>query len=107
MISLSPIKKKEWHCKKKKRMNMLKLCIFDYQYIFAFFSKHALSDIMVYSVNQSVLDIVKTASVVITPVVYVTTDVMMHGWTGSNCNKGCQNIHINKTLFISRLHNII
>lgn len=34
---------------------------------------------MVYSVNQSVLDIVKTATVVITPVVYVTTDVMMVG----------------------------
>lgn len=34
---------------------------------------------MVFSVNQSVLDIVKTASVVITPVVYVTTDVMMVG----------------------------
>lgn len=34
---------------------------------------------MVYSVNQSVLDIVKTAWVVITPVVCVTTDVKMVG----------------------------
>lgn len=34
---------------------------------------------MVYSVNQSVLDIVKTAWVVITLVVCVTTDVKMVG----------------------------
>lgn len=34
---------------------------------------------MVYSVNQSVLDIVKTAAVVIALVVCVTRDVMMAG----------------------------
>lgn len=34
---------------------------------------------MVYSVNQSVLDIVKTAKLVITPMVCVIMDVMMVG----------------------------
>lgn len=44
-----------------------------------FLTKRALPDIMVLSVNQSVLDIVMTAQVVITPVVCVTVDVMVVG----------------------------
>lgn len=47
------------------------------------FKKHVLSDITVYSVNQNVLDIVETASVVITLLVCVTRDVMMVGLDGA------------------------
>lgn len=51
-----------------------------YKWVFFYlFTKHALSDIMVYSVNQAVLEIVKTARRVITSVVCVTTDVIMVG----------------------------
>lgn len=55
------------------------LLIFYHQYIIIFFTKHVLPDIMVFSVSQSVLDIVKIARLVITPVVCVTMDVTMVG----------------------------
>lgn len=48
---------------------------------------------MVYSVNQSVLDIVKTQWVVITPVVCVTKDAMMVG-----LDQSVQKVHVYNTL---------
>lgn len=66
--------------KKILKILVKKHCMICYKWgFFYLFTKHALSDIMVYSVNQAVLEIVKTARRVITSVVCVTTDVIMVG----------------------------